>query len=531
MTAQGWQEEAVRTLGQEIVDSVAIPKDCWEIAAQVEIRGIRDIDARTDFGCDDVFDLARKIDALYRDGALRTSVPPRPIQRLRALLLRFLGHYADGIFLSLPMAIQIAAMIAFGYTLWGAVHLDERTATAISIGFFASFVVSGGFSQALVRRGLFYRYQEEDYLAFTTVRQIFLLALSGTLGVVVTGLVVNLVFSLLPWDMAGIAGLYYVSLSVLWLSFSVVYLAQRRWIFVVLVSAGLSLVILLALRASWSAVPANLAGILLLDAVSLLLGFGVLYHRARRKGPTRLVTPPRVAVLVFAVAAYFLYGASYYAFLFADRLFAWTSGAGRGDFLPFPIWSDARYEAGMAAALVVVVLMMGFVEHAAQRFSEEVVPAQQRIVSSERDAFNRASTRFYRRQVALVSSAAVVSVLLTWLLVGALRAHVTSEFLQGMFDPVAVRVFWIAAAGYAFFSLGLMNVLLLLSLSRIGRALRVMSIGLAVNVGVGFVLSRAVDYSWAAGGLLAGAAVFAVLSVLETDAVFRRIDFFFYAAY
>lgn len=522
---------AIRAIGQEIVDAVAIPKDHWEIAAQLEIRGIRVIDARTDYGCEDIFDLARRIDALYRSGEIRTKSPPRPIEEPSSLFLRFLRHYADGIFLSLPMAIQIAAMLAFGYTLWGAAELDGRTATAISLGFFTSFIVAGGFCQALVRRGLFYRYQEEDHLAFTTVLQIFVLGLAGTLVVTLLGAVANLLYGVLPWDMAGIAGLYYVSLSVLWLGLAVVYLAQKRILFVVLVTGGLAVVLLLALRAGWSAVPANLAGILLLDAASLAIGFGVLAHRARAKGRTQLVTPPRLAVLVFAVAAYFLYGSCYYAFLFADRLIAWSSGAGRGGYLPFVIWFDSRYETGMDAALVVVVLLMGFVEHVAQRFSEEVVPAQQRVVSTELPEFNRRSTRFYRGQVLFVSLAAVAAVFLTWALILWLRGHVTSVYLAGLFDPVAMRVFWVAAVGYAFFSLGLMNVLVLLSLSRIGRALRVMAIGLAVNVSFGFVLSRAVDSTWAAGGLLAGSIVFAVLSVLETDAVFRRIDFFFYAAY
>ena len=48
------------------------------------------------------------------------------------------------------------AMLVWGYGVWGAMELDLRIGSAIALGFIASYIVTGGFTQAIVRRGLFY---------------------------------------------------------------------------------------------------------------------------------------------------------------------------------------------------------------------------------------------------------------------------------------------------------------------------------------------------------------------------------------
>ena len=61
-------DSVVHELGQQIVDLIGVPKDQWEIAAQLEVMGLSDGDARNDYGARDLFDLARRIYGWFEEG-------------------------------------------------------------------------------------------------------------------------------------------------------------------------------------------------------------------------------------------------------------------------------------------------------------------------------------------------------------------------------------------------------------------------------------------------------------------------------
>ena len=60
---------AIDALGQSVIDRLGLPKDAWEIAAQLEVQGMRDSDARS-YGVRDLFELARAIERRFRAGCL-----------------------------------------------------------------------------------------------------------------------------------------------------------------------------------------------------------------------------------------------------------------------------------------------------------------------------------------------------------------------------------------------------------------------------------------------------------------------------
>ncbi|HEX6160839.1 MAG TPA: hypothetical protein VF111_11780, partial [Thermoanaerobaculia bacterium] len=67
---------ALGALGQQVIDLIGTPKDEWEIAAQLEVMGVRDTDARSDYGARDLFDLARRIHLQWQQGLLRHDIEP-----------------------------------------------------------------------------------------------------------------------------------------------------------------------------------------------------------------------------------------------------------------------------------------------------------------------------------------------------------------------------------------------------------------------------------------------------------------------
>ena len=92
-------------------------------------------------------------------------------------------------------------------------------------------------------------------------------------------------------------------------------------------------------------------------------------------------------------------------------------------------------------------------------------------------------------------------------------------------------VFAIAAVAYYFMAVALFNVLFFFTLAKPQLVLFSIAPALLVNLAVGFGVSRWFSYEYASLGLLAGAIVFALLSSVAAWDVFRRFDFYYYAAY
>jgi hypothetical protein len=522
---------AVDELGRRIVETVGMPNDAWEIAAQLEVLGMRDSDARSGYGVRDLFELARTIERQFRAGEYGFAVEgedPRP----RVIpALRFVRRYFAGIAFALPMALQATAMLLWGYGIWGAIDLELAQGSAIALGFIASYVAAGGFAQAIVRRGLFYIYQEEEGLARWTALRGFSIALRVTLALLVPALLVNLIFRILPWPMVLTASLFYAGLTVLWLSWALLYLVRRTELLLVITALALATVIAAARVGGAPPIVANGIGVVTADLLSFGAAAFFLGRMARKRGNLQPVNPPRLAVLVFSTSRYFVYGLLFNAFLFADRLIAWTTPVGRDDFPPYAFWLNVRYELAMDLALVVVIVMGGVAQYAIERFSETLIPSEKRTKSTDRESFVEEQLGAHRRRSLHLAISAVVALALAWLLFTSLQRIANVRLHEALTADVTLRVFVAAAGAYAIFMFAVRNVLLLLTLSRVEAAVRSVAMALAADAVVGFICSRSVGYWAAVAGLVAGAIVMSFVASRATRRVLEQLDYSYYAAY
>ena len=522
--------DRVHELGQQIIDLLGIPKDEWEIAAQLEVMGLRDADARTDFGARDLFDLARRIYSGFRDGRFRYFIEGEDPERIGPIA-RFLKNYLTGLTFSLPMALQAVAMLVWGYGVWGAIDMDQRTGSAIALGFIASYVVTGGFMQAIVRRGLFYIYQGEEWLARWTALRAWWLSLRIVLALLLPALALNVLFGILPWSMVLIAAAYYAALAILWLNWALIYLVRKTWLFLVTTALALGAVLIAANVFGAPPLLANAVGLTVADVLSFVFALYYLNRLANGDMQKQVVNPPRLTVLVYSTSRFFLYGILYNTFLFADRFMAWTSGTGREDFPPYGFWLNVRYELGMDLALIVVMLLSGIVEHATQRFSETLNPQEKRVKSVAVARFLSASRDEHRRRVVALAGTSLIAAGVAVLVAVLLRRLPSLPIHEPLMTMTTTRVFIGATIAYIIFMFALQNVLMLLTLSRVELVVRAVAIALAVNVAVGFLCSRAIHYSAAVLGLLAGAIVLAILAARSMRQVLNELDYYYYAAY
>jgi hypothetical protein len=243
------------------------------------------------------------------------------------------------------------------------------------------------------------------------------------------------------------------------------------------------------------------------------------------------VNPPRLAVLVFSTSRYFVYGLLFNTFLFADRVIAWTSATGREDFPPYGFWLNVRYELGMDLALIVVMLLSGVVEHATERFSETLIPSEKRIAGADSAQLAELARTDHRRRTWILAAAALPAVLFAVAVAIGLRQLPSLPVYQALLAPKTTRVFALATVAYVIFMFALQNILRLLTLSRVELVARAVGISLAVNVAVGFVCSRSIDYTFAVLGLVAGAITLAFLTERSMREVLSSLDYHYYSAY
>lgn len=524
-------DAAVREIAQQVIDTIGVPHDSYEIAAQLEILGLRDSDARERFGCVDLFDVARRAFGHFERGELRPApVEPTPQESFSGVL-RFFRDFARSLTFSLPMLLQGVTLLLTGYGLWGGSQLEMRTATAIALGFIASYIVTGGLTHALIRRGLYYRYQEEGALARWSVWRLYAASLRIVAAAAIALLLLNGIMRWLPWSMTLVALFYYAALALLWLHWSILYLVERSIAFVVAVIAGLAVVIVAGRFFALPVVTANLAGLIVANCIAWTVGWYSLRRWAEEGTSTSFVNPPRLAVIVYGTARVFLYGLLFSTFIFADRIIAWSTERGREDFPPYGFWLSARYELGMDFALVVVILLGGVIEFLTRRFSERLVPEQKRTGGAEVQTFAERFASNDRNSLFWICMSALAAVGLSLFAFFSARKIPDPILRESLLSATTTRVFLAASISYALFMVALRDVLVLLTLLRTEMAVRLMATALLVNVVVGFVASRAFHYSAAVFGLLAGAVALLVLSRRTLRSVVRDLDYFYYSAY
>ena len=517
-------------LATAVAFRIGRPVDSWAVVAALESEGWRDVDAQEWFGHDDLFELGESLfpSCLSRAAALGVA-DRQPDDRLSAgqLAVGFAASYGRGLLYALPVSGQVAALVWLGYSLWASVRLTEGGATMIAMGTIASFIATAGFVQALAHetsRLLGHK------LGGQARRMAFRIAGLGAAAVAATGLlglVVNVLVPYYPAELAVVGVTYYVLLGWLWLALALLYVEERLWAVGVATTLGILPVWGAVAGLGWGIHPAHALGLVVAITIATAWGVRSLGTGAdgdRGDGP--MPPLPRASTVFHTTLPYMAYGVLYFSVLFADRVVSWSaSGA---DPLAYPVWFRTDYELGMDWALAVVFAVLAAVPFSVRRMSGQIHELGH--VSDPADAAAH-MRRQYLRHLAVLVGIGVVTVAAVWA-GGLWLSAYGPALLDPIFRPGVTRyVFAVAAAGYFFFSIGLMNGLVFLAQGQTGRVLVPLVWALAVDVAVGFAASRGWGYEHAGWGLLAGCALFAVVTTRYALRMLRRADYFAYVAY
>ena len=521
--------EAQPELAAAVAFRIGRPVDPWAVVAALESEGWRDVDAQERFGEPDLFALGEALfPACVAGAAADPGQVPTDARRSGAhRAAAFAASYGRGLLYALPVTGQVAALVWLGYSLWASVRLTEGGATMIAMGTIASFIATAGFVQALAHETSRLLGHGLGGQARRVAFRIAGLGAAAVGATAVAALAVNLVVPFYPAELAVVGAGYYVLLGWLWLALALHYVEERLWAVATATTLGILPVWGAVAGLGWGIHTAHALGLAV--AIAVAVGWGAWRLGAGAAGePGDGPAPPlpRASTVLHTTLPYMAYGVLYFAVLFADRVVSWSASG--DDPLAYPVWFRTDYELGMDWALPVVFAMLAAVPFAVRRMSGQIHELGD--VADPSDAAARMRRQYLRHLGALVA-VGCVAVAAVWAGGLWLGAH-GPELLDPIFRPGVTRyVFALAALGYFCFSVGLMNGLMFLAQGQTGRVLQPLAWALAVDVAVGFVATRVWGYEHAGWGLLAGCALFAVVTTRYALRMLRRADYFAYVAY
>ncbi len=509
---------------QQVVEANGDLQDVMDMAATIESLGWSDQRVEDTFGQPTVFDLAQELFNEYLTTVRSEPVPPRfdlPWYRvLRQLAVDFL----HGLTFALPMAVSVASMVILRISISSFQYFSVPQATALAMATFLSFVVTGGFTQAMatvyyVLLGL----QEAGLIE----RTLYLIMRWGFVSAVVLALGVLLgdaLFPMFPLSLALFMVVYLILLSLLWLSYASLYVLRREYV-LTLVTASAILIAYAIWRAGYNVILAQAIAMISATIIATLAWLVIFRRQSRRWDHTGRIVRTRNSQLAYASGPYFLYGLLYFVFIFADRLVSWTTAT---SFTPYTIWFRGQYELGMDWALASLILPLAATEAFVGYFIRWLMAAQGHVSEHDVAALAVSSRNTYTRLMVAYLLVATAASLILRLGIG-LAEHV--HLLSGSLPTSSIEsfVFSWASFGYIFLAISLFNILLLFSLAYPVPALRSLLIALAVDVGVGIVATRVfAAYQFAVIGLLAGVTCLLVLSTRDVLRTLPNIDFMLY---
>ena len=510
-----------------VLEQTSRPLDRWAVAATLESRGIRDVDARERFGRRDVFDLADDVYARCLEAELPEAPKTMRLHSRNQRTLAVAGRFLRGGFFFVQLALQFGSLALLGYGQWASLAFTGRQASIIGVALLASFLIAGAFVQALGYLGPYFAAPGKYRLVWRVAAAVVVLAIGGLAVGALVAWLVNL-FSRSYDDHSLVTGLvYYMLAGCVAIAGGVLYMLKQYVAMLVCTAAGIAVVGIVLHHTALGIYGAHWLGLGTTSVAEGLWAAALLARRAR--GTTAEMRgaqlPPR-PVLVAAAVPYALYGAGYFALVFADRLAAWSTHS-HG----FPFTFRSGYEVGLDWALISVVPALAMLEVTIHAFSARLESAGTSHLAEASGEHNGELLRFYRRHLGIVALLIVAGASATFGL-GRLVITLRLTKLHSLFSSsTTLHVYPIAVVGYAFLVWGLFNGLFLFSLGRPWLVVRALLPAVVVAVTIAVALAHTLVYWAAAGGFVAGTLVFALGASASTRRVLSSVDYYYAAAY
>jgi len=519
--------EDLSSLYDAITQERGKPLDFWEVAALLEVYGIRDIDAQNDYDFENVFVMAKYM-MRYENSKVYPVKSLVNFKELPPFWIRVFKNYLRGLAFAMPMFVQIFFTLSIGYAIWSGIEMDQMKATVIAVGTFLALIVTGASAQAIGRKGLFYLKQGEVILASNITK---VLLNVGYVFVVVVGIVLiafNLFFEVFPTYYFFVMIAFYFLLSLLFLNISIYYMFEEYNNILYFFLVGIILVYITHSIFKVGLPEAQFIALVALDILISVLAYKKIRDLKKKDVKSEGEGLPRASILFYSLIPFYLYGFFYFVFLVTDRMVAWSANL---EAKPYFIWFNVPYELGLDWALIALVLLMGLTEISIHEFMYRINDMVVQYKYKEYKEFNNEIYWFFKKFNITYVFLSVIIILFTYYVIYFTYNYTDYEFTKNFFDSYTPFVFWVSAISYAFMVNGLMNVLFMFSFSRQNFSLKAIGIATVVNLIIGILLSRMFGLEYAVYGLFVGSIVFWAYSFIYSVRMFKKLEFYYYSSF
>ena len=517
---------------QELIDEItrrrSQPEDMYEVAAIIESIGWSDDRVSEVFGVENVFALASDLWDAIRERVVYTPYQSVEKKGFFSTVSDLTRNFLRGLIFALPMAISVFSMLTLRFSLWSYENLTLELATSIAIGTIMSFLTVGGFTQSIARRGFFYITMDYYNMARRMTFSFIKIGYAVTIIIALAFFFFNSFFEVFPLRMTATIVLYYFFLTAIWLSVTVMYILRRELAFTGLLVSGIALVYVLFRIFELDIIISQLISLVVvsISGMALVMHFFRKAEKKLEKGISP--TLPRLSITIYSVMPYFIYGFLYFAFLYVDRIIAWSTN--NKDYMPYLIWFRGPYELGLDFALLMLMFPMGVIEVVITKLMQDLEITQKFSSMKDVGSLAKSYVKMYINRVILILLVSIATAIMVYIA----ARYIDNGFLfgrqSGYFENGVTHFVFIAAlTGYSVFSLALMNAIILFSLSQPEMVNKSILPALIVNLVIGFLLSRWIDHSYAVLGMLAGSVVFSALTTDKVLKVIRNLDYYLYA--
>jgi len=520
-------DQDLKELYDNITKDKGKPLDHWEIAALLEVYGIRDIDAHNDYGFENVFDMAK-----YLTKFIETKEYPTKSlvlwEELPSFTVRIFKNYTRGLAFAMPMFVQIFFTISIGYAIWSGMNMDKTKATVIALGTFLALIVTGASAQAIGRKGLFYLKQHEMILASNVTKVLFNTGIVLVLSIGIILIIFNFFFDVLPPYYFFIMIMFYFLLSFLFLNISIYYMFEEYTKILYFFLFGIVLVYIAHSLLKIKLPEAQFVALVILDTILSLFAYKKIRDLKRKNTESEGEGTPRASILFYSLIPFYLYGFLYFVFLVTDRIVAWSSNVTAK---PYFIWFDVPYELGLDWALVALVLLMGLTEISIHEFMYRINDKIIEYKYIDYEKFNNEIFSFFKKFNLVYLILSIIIIFVVYFTVFIAFKFFNFTYIANFFSSYTPFVYWVAAISYAFMVNGLMNVLFIFSFSRQNFSVKAILIATFANIIIGMILSRMFGLEYAVIGLFVGSVLFWTLSFNYTVNMLKKLEFYYYSSF
>ncbi|KPM32025.1 Hypothetical protein I595_1673 [Croceitalea dokdonensis DOKDO 023] len=518
-------------LKKKTFQRVGIPVGEWTVLATIESFGIREVDAKPDYGYDSLVELAHAIEESIAGNtkdwqkASKNGSKLYPVNAYMQVPVNwFFQYYISGLVQLFPILIQIIAIIYFNYSLWTYLDFNLYQSTAVVLGVILGFVISGGFVQVIGRQSFFY-WQHKKYDKAKDVIYTFLrLGAKGMVLALLVLIAVNFFFNLYTQRFMLVLVVYAFLVGFLLITLAPFHPLNKRSIITLSISVATILALVLFKFTDLHVYFTHWLGIGVAILINLLC---LKAYLPKQKISETVVQRPRKLMVAYKTYRYFFYGILIFVFFFIDRLLAWSVNTDLNSAFIFQY--EKNYEIGMDLAILMFFSLAGVLEYAISTYSRLLDQWQKSFTVLEANRFNQKFKQLYNRHLLVFLVTSVVAGLLIYLIITQPWGYLANFGVE--VPLLSIHVCLVGAIGYVFLTLGMMNVLYMFTLNRSKEGLNALIVATLANFIIGFLSSRFISYEYSVVGLLFGAMVFMVMTTHSVKKFFKKMDYEYYAAY